>query len=786
MTVEHPSAVEAEPYKDLTQLGVEPAGVGLPPLRSGVVPRPRLAARLAGAVDSPLVVVTPPAGYGKTIGVNLWAGADPRPVAWVQLGPADDDPVFLLRHIAAAVQTCGTLDAVVVQVLEGPGRPLDTALIPTLGQAIATRPPMVIVLDDAHLVTSDGALGAVQELLKYLPDGSQLVILTRHRPQLQLARRRLDGGVAEIGAKDLVMDRSEARELISAAGLRLSEDEADVLIDRTEGWPAVLGLSVLALQETELGRTGFGVRDAGRPIADYLIDEVLGGVDEEMSEFLLRASLLERMSAPLLEELIGHPAPGLLKRIDRSGNLFIVPLDDRHEWFRFHHLVGDGLRRLMRSERPLEARTMCSRASRVLEAHGDVDGALRQAVAAGESDRAAELALRNSLKLIDDGRVGQLGQWIELIGPDLAERNPSLALARAWFGIGTADPTVIARSIKAAEGLVHDGPLPDGSPSLEVAIAAVRSMVASDGAAVLHNTDIVRNGGDPEINPWWGYATCLAGTVASLEGENARARDLLYAGVPEVTHSPSFEAGFLGVLALIEVDDRDFDQADRHARRALKLCVDHNLEGVSLVLQAYTAGALVAAHLGRAEESRAASLSARRLLAQMGDLSPRSALRGYLALASASLALGDGQAARSFGREALLARRRDPSCSHLNASLDALQTVLGGADGSQRDPMSISTAELRVLAYLPTHLSLGEIAQRVFVSRNTVKTHTAAIYRKLGAVSRAEAVATAVRLGLLGVAGPAFRVDVDGGIGGKPHAPARQPAQGDHISGAAS
>ena len=754
--MEHAPRSEANLTTVLTELGVEPSSVGRPPLRSGVVQRPLLTDRLAKAIESPLVVVVAPAGYGKTIAVKLWAEADQRPFAWAQLGPADDDPVYLLRHIAAAIHTCSPLDPEVVRVLVGPGRPLDTALLPTLGRAVAARSPMAIVLDDAHLATSDGALEVIQELLRYLPVGSQLVLISRQPPQLQLARRRLEGGLAEIDAEDLTMDADEARKVISVAGLRLSESETEDLIDRTEGWPAGLGLSMLALRETGRVRTGSGVADTGRSIASYLMDEVLGGADEDTVDFLLRSSVLERMNGPLLDEVLGHSsAADLLAGIDRSGNLFLVALDDRHEWFRFHHLVGDALQARLDSERPVEARTLRSRASRALEAHGDIDGAIRQAVAAGDTDRAAELILGHSLKLINDGRVGLLGQWIELVGPDLAERNPSLAIARAWYGAGTADPTVIASSIKAAEGLVHEGPLADGSPSLDVAIAAVRSIVAAEGTAgVLRDTAIIRDGGGPRTNPWWGFATCLAGTVASLDGENAKARDLVYAGVGEVAHSPSFEAGFLGVLALIEADDEDFDQARRHARRAMRLCTDHNLEGVSWVVHAYAAEALMTAREGRADESREVALRSRRLMAQLGDLSPRSAFRGYLALAQAALVLGDRNAARSLTHEAVLARRLDPTCSHLNTKLDSLKSVLGGADGSQRDPLSISTAELRVLAYLPTHLSLGDIAERVFVSRNTVKSHVAAIYRKLGVVSRAEAVAAADRLGLLGVAGP--------------------------------
>lgn len=181
---------EADLSTVLTELGVEASSVGRGPLRSGVVQRPILTDRLVKAIESPLVVLAAPAGCGKTIAVKLWAEADPRPFAWAQLGPPDGDPVYLLRHIAAAIHTCSPLNDEVVRVLVGSGRPLDTALLPTLGRAVAARSPMAIVLDDTHLATSDGALEVIQELLRYLPVGSQLVLISRQPPQLQLARRR--------------------------------------------------------------------------------------------------------------------------------------------------------------------------------------------------------------------------------------------------------------------------------------------------------------------------------------------------------------------------------------------------------------------------------------------------------------------------------------------------------------------------------------------------------------------------------------------------------------------
>lgn len=751
-----PDPATGTPSDVLTVLGVAPASCHSPVRRPTVIARSGVVKKLTESADLPLVVVAAPAGFGKTTTLQLWSEVDDRRFVWVHLGLLDNDPVHLVRHIAAAVHLVEPLDSEVVRVLTGAGRVMETDLLPSLGYTIGAREPMVLVLDDAHLLTSDGAARVVQVLSDYLPSGTQLVVSCRRRPDFRLARGELDHAVSELDAEDLVMTAGEAASLFAAAGFDLNADQVDAFFEQTEGWPAGLGLAALALR-TSPSRTGAPLLGGGnRRVVDYLLEEVLAGLDEPIRSFLVRSSVLDRMCARLLDDLLEtDDSAGLLSRIEALGNPFLVRLDDRGEWFRYHHLFREALRVALQRERPDEVNPLRSRASGVLEASGDADGAIRLAVVAGERERAADIVLRHTLQLIDEGRTALVDQWLQLLGPDLVDRYPSAAIAEAWSGISTGDPTRIARSIKAAESISHEGPLPDGSPSLPVAVAAARSIVAAEGTeGVLRDTAIIRSGGGPRTNPWWGYATCLEGTVATLVGDNDAARNLLTAGLPEVAFSPSFEAGFRGILALAEFYESDLIAAERHARRARRLCDDHNLEAVPLVISAYASAALVAARRKRADESRRDSQAARRLLARLGDMSPRTALRGYLALAQTSLELGDHDEARGFAMEATRARRRDPSCTYLNDQLDQVERQLGDLKGAGLDVTPISAAQLRVLAYLPTHLSLREIADASYISRNTVKSHVVAIYRKLGVSSRAEAVVEARRLGLLNIPGP--------------------------------
>lgn len=737
------------------ELGIPASACGPPTRHGGVIRRPNLVKRFLDGVDSPLVMVAAPAGYGKSTAVTLWSDDDERRFAWVRLEALDDDPVHLLRHIAASLDHVVGVEAELIRVLTGPGRSFDTAQLPALGQHLSMCGDLVLVIDDVHLLSTDTSRAVFMGLLSYLGEGAQMVFVGRHEPDIPLARKRLEGELLEIGIDELVMDEAEAAGLLASAGIDLDDEEVADLVGLTEGWPGGIGLAALAYGNSGGYRRSALGRD--RYVIGYMIDEVLAGLDPAVSDFMLRSSVLERMSPSLLDTLLGiEHSSRLLDEIERSGNLFLIRIDNDGEWYRYHHLFRDALRTQLAAAHPEMLHGLGRQAGRLLEARGDIDGAVRHAVEVGELQRAADLILQHTMRLIDEGRIGVLGQWLQLLGPELAERYPSAVIATAWYALGTTDANLIGRTFAVAEKLPCDGPLADGSPSLEVALAAVRAMVAGEGTpGVMRDTEIVRAGGGPRENPWWGYATALQGAEASLTGDYERARELLLAGIAELGGSPSLVAGYLGVLSLIEVDENDLVSAGRHARRAIALCEAHNLEGVVLDVHAYAAAALVAGKEGRQEEANSASMRARRLLIRLGDLSPRSSLRGYVALAQAALAVGSIADAREMAAEAERARRLEPQCSRLNELLDDVCSALENVTGTLGlEVTPISEAELRVLVYLPTHLTLREIAEATHLSRNTVKSHAMAIYRKLEASSRAEAVAAARSAGLIETLGP--------------------------------
>ena len=259
------------------------------------------------------------------------------------------------------------------------------------------------------------------------------------------------------------------------------------------------------------------------------------------------------------------------------------------------------------------------------------------------------------------GDVERLGRWLTLLGPGAPSRSTSAALATAWFGLATADHTLVVSAIGAALSGGDEGPLADGSPSLAVAVAALRSMAGPDGVpGVLADTETVRNGGGPFVNPWWGFATLARGTAQSMLGDLPGARASLTDSLAVIAGSPAFESCNLAHLALLDFYEGDFVSANRRASRALAIADRHHLDGVVPAISAFAVGAFLAARNRRFDDARAAVAATCEMEARIGELSPRTSLLCNLLLARTYLALGAPADARARLEEAQRARRRDP------------------------------------------------------------------------------------------------------------------------------
>src|SRR5215471_12601696 len=358
--------------------------------RAGWVPRPRLLTDLARGINRGLTVVCTPAGFGKTTLLGDWARRSRRPVAWLSLDGGDNDPARFWRYVAAALEGVRPGAGAPVEALLGcPRRPPLEAVATAVINQLAVVPDagaVVLVLDDYHLIEAPTVHDSVAFLVERLPPGLRLVLASRTGPPLPLARLRARGQLAELGEADLRFTPSETAAFVrEATGLDLPAASVAALQDRTEGWAAGVQLAALALRG-HADPAGFIATFAGshRYVLDYLTEEVLASQPRQVLRFLLETSVLDRLCGPLCDAVTGRAgSQALLEELDRA-NLFVVPLDEVRQWWRYHHLFADLLRARLERERPAALPGLHHAAAAWHEKHGFADDAVWHAIAGGE------------------------------------------------------------------------------------------------------------------------------------------------------------------------------------------------------------------------------------------------------------------------------------------------------------------------------------------------------------------------------------------------------------------
>jgi LuxR family maltose regulon positive regulatory protein len=461
-----------------------------PPPPPGVVRRPRLLRRVHEGAQGRLTLLSASAGFGKTTLVAAWAAESELPVAWLSLDEADADAAGFLRYLIAALrEVADDVGSEALTALASPQPPEPATLLPGLVNELAALDhDVAVVLDDYHAVDAREVDDAVAFLLDRAPPRLHLVLTTREDPDLPLARLRARGQMTELRAADLRFTDAEAAAFLrDATGLALSVEEVAALEARTEGWIAGLQLAALSMRGRD-DVAAFVRTFAGdhRFVVDYLVDEVLRRQPEEVRDFLLETSVLARLSAPLCEAVTGRPrCDRLLDALER-GNLFLVPLDDRRRWFRYHHLFAEMLRAHLEGDRPERADELRGRASAWFEAEGDPDEAVRYAREAGDLPRVADLAEAFGAALRADFRPRQLVAWLSDLPEALLRDRPfaCVELARASTEIGSFDEA--ERRLQDAEqhlpgrdaGDAADVPTGPRRIPLDAAIATARAYLA--------------------------------------------------------------------------------------------------------------------------------------------------------------------------------------------------------------------------------------------------------------------------------------------------------------------
>ncbi|MDW5596259.1 LuxR C-terminal-related transcriptional regulator [Conexibacter stalactiti] len=734
--------------------GLQEAKFAVPPARPGTVAKAEVVARLCRS-HSPLTTVLAPAGYGKTTLLARWAQVDPRPFAWVAFDAHDDDALVFLRCIAMALHRIQPLPHQVFDALSEPGGTTLTSRVPQVGSALANvARPLVLALDDLHAVASTSCLDVLAALVEYVPDGSRIAVASREAPALPLGRWRAQGSLDEISVGDLRLDEDEAGQLLAAANVDLDAGEISALVDRTEGWPAGLYLAALSLRAgapTSTDAASFAGDD--RFVSDYFRQELLSRLPAAEARFLQRSSVLDRMCGSLCDSVLQTKRSARVLEGLEGTNCFVVPLDRRGEWYRYHHLFGELLRdELGRSETPGMVRALNGRAMAWCIAHDEQEAAVLYGQAAGETDTVAGLVEALALPLYYDGRMETLEEWLGWFDEEQLARYPALAVCGAWLRMLTGRHTAAERWLALAEGATTTVPLSDGSASIEPWVANLRACMMRDGVeAALADGDLALKRFAAE-SAWRPAALVVRGTAHALLGAEQRATDDLVAAAATGREFGSADVVFVAEaqLALLALKRGSWAAAGERAGVAAALVEETGLRDYSTSAIVHVTAARVALHEGRRDDARAALARAHRLRPLLDEGVPWLTIQVGLELTRAHLALADPGAARTVLDETERVISLRPSMGLLVEEARELRERVEASVGpSGAWAMSLTAAEIRLLPYLATHLTFPEIAGRLFISRNTAKTEAISIYRKLGASSRSEAIERAVEVGLL-------------------------------------
>ncbi len=731
----------------------------VPAIGTQLVHRAALLDVLSAGRSRKLTLLSAPAGWGKTTLLAQWAlgaGEDQR-FGWLSLDPSDNDPVWFWMYVVAALQKISPgVGTRALELLAMGADPVQVVLPTLLNDLEPIASPMVLILDDYHLVVSRAVHEQIAFFISRIPANLHLVLATRSDPMLPLARLRASGELAELRTDDLRFGAIEADHLLNdVLGLDLADEDIQLLHQRTEGWAAGLYLAALSLagrgDVTEFIRTFAG---DNRHIVDYLMAEVLDGQPPELRSFLLHTSVLGRLSGALCDAMLQTSgSAAVLEKIERE-NLFVVPLDASRHWYRYHQLFGELLRTELRRSEPDLAADLHRRAATWFETEGLIDEAVRHLVAGGDIARSADLIAADWVDEFKGGGLSTISGLLDLLPEETVVQDPRLCVARAWIALSVGRLDDAAEWIEAVETRSPADTADDCAISGQVVVLrAVHSFKAAAVAAALEEARraITLDLGEAPLGRSiaygiYGSALYFSGTTHEAQAAFRRAVQLA-----EKVGDRRARIYALGYLALISAENGQLADAECQIRRASGSSRD--LADAEHLVDVMVS--LATAELLAMRGDAAAALAA-------VDMAVMSARQGgaILEVAKALLVraeifeqLGDHETAKAILEEVGTLVRGCPdagTASRLLASAGRSASVTvtsrneGCAVGEELTPK-----ELEVLRLLATRLSRREIGARLYVSLNTVKTHQRALYRKLCVEHRGAAVSRARELGLL-------------------------------------
>lgn len=697
-----------------------------PAARPHIVERQRLLERLQPGPGVKLVVVAAPAGSGKTSLLGMWQRieAKTRPVAWLTLEREDNDPAVFWSHALEALREASAGLAEVRPSERIDPEQIADVLLPRLVNELSELGDVVFILDDFDRISSGAARDTIAWLVEHAPPTFHLVLASRNEPGLPLGLLRARGQLLEVRADDLRFSADEAEELLNEQ-LELDLERADIelLVERTEGWAAGLYLAALSLVGVE-DRSAFAREFGGanRHVIDFLVDEVLDAHSPELRTLMLRSSILDRLSGPLCDAVLEQAGSReQLVELSRS-NLFLVPLDEKNEWFRFHRLFAQLLRVELEHREPELAPALHRRAYAWYRDHDRPERAIEHALEAGALAEATELISTTWERLAFAGRKTTVADWLERFPQEVVRESPRLLLVEAGLSGEPAESAPLDGGLDTIRAAFQWG---DVSSGYESALRATE----------LHGP------GSP-----FRAALCWSLALGCYNRGDPATADLWFAEAAEVGQRDRrwlIAASALAYRSLIAGESGDPAEQSRLAGQARAVAQEYDVDRVKGEVD-IAFGVSLAAD-GRPDAALPVLAGGVTVLRKFG--SPLDLANGLISQARFLRALGRHADAASAIEEAEQAidSCRDPGI--LPERLRALRPP--SRPQGQNGTVELTERERAVLRMLTGPLTEREIGRELYLSHNTIHSHTRSIFRKLGVTSRRAALKQARSLGIL-------------------------------------
>jgi LuxR family maltose regulon positive regulatory protein len=527
-----------------------------PRLPEDLVPRPRLLDRLHADSDRKLTLISAMAGAGKTTLLAQWLEERPQPSAWLSLDERDNDRTVFLSYLCAAIRSVfpdaceGALD--LLNALQPPpARVIIASIINELDELFASQSQpdgpsakgMILALDDYHTITEPEIDETLSSLIEHLPQGMHLALATRTDPRLPLARWRARRQMAEIRSLDLRFTSEEAHAFLEGTtGSELDPDIMRLLESKTEGWVVGLRLAALSLRTRPDGKAfvqGFKGTSSDL-VVEYLLSEVLARQSAEIQDFVLRTSVLDRLCAPLCEELTEVSATKsqeIIEWVERA-NLFLVPLDEEGGWYRYHHLFRDVLRHILeQGYSPADISTLHTRAGAWFAQNSLVDEALHHFLAADDISAAADLVARHRYTLMNGARWQRLDRYLHLFSPDILDQYPDLLMLKTWLLYHRGQWAELPAALQRLEAAISRASLPPEEVNhLQGEMSALRSLLsyhAVDPKGALASAQQALEKTPRELWIVRILARLYLAGVLHMKGDSSRAYAAIYRGFEE-------------------------------------------------------------------------------------------------------------------------------------------------------------------------------------------------------------------------------------------------------------